>query len=191
MGQRLRRLGLRLLRNISADLPDRADRFGRQRMLMWTIIIYSVFTFARALAPNYPSLLVLTAIAGLGIGGEFGVGQTLISEVMPNQRRGWWSGLYYGGIYFGIMGAALVGGYVAPAIGWGWTFALSGLPVLLAIFVRYVAPESDVWTAKRRTTGIDWRAISRRAFVVPFLLCLVAGTLQFFAYYGITTYLRA
>src|ERR687886_3046461 len=46
-----------------------ADRFGRQRMLMWTIIIYSVFTFARALAPNYPSLLVLTAIAALGIGG--------------------------------------------------------------------------------------------------------------------------
>jgi len=166
-----------------------ADRFGRQRMLMWTIIIYSVFTFARALAPDYSSLLVLTAIAGLGIGGEFGVGQTLISEVMPNQRRGWWSGLYYGGIYFGIMAAALVGGYVAPAIGWRWTFALSGLPVLLAIFVRYVAPESDVWTAKRRTTGIDWRAILRRAFIVPFLLCLVAGTLQFFAYYGITTYL--
>jgi MFS transporter, putative metabolite:H+ symporter len=76
-----------------------ADRFGRQRILMWTIIIYSVFTFARALAPDYSSLLVLTAIAGLGIGGEFGVGQTLISEVMPNQRRGWWSGLYYGGIY--------------------------------------------------------------------------------------------
>jgi MFS transporter, putative metabolite:H+ symporter len=66
-----------------------ADRFGRQRMLMWTIIIYSVFTFARAFAPDYSSLLVLTAIAGLGIGGEFGVGQTLISEVMPNQRRGW------------------------------------------------------------------------------------------------------
>jgi MFS family permease len=167
-----------------------ADRYGRQRILMWTIITYSVFTLARAFAPNYLSLLVLTAIAALGIGGEFGVGQTLISEVMPSRRRGWWSGLYYGGIYFGIMAAALVGGYVAPAIGWRWTFVLSGLPVLLAVFVRYAAPESDVWTARQRTTGIQWGTdVLRRSFILPFLICLVAGILQFFAYYGITTYL--
>lgn len=166
-----------------------ADRYGRQKVLMWTIVIYSVFTFARAFSFDYTSLLVLTAIAALGIGGEYGVGQTLVAEVMPRHRRGWWSGLLYGGIYLGIMGGALVGGYVAPAIGWRWTFALSGIPVLVAVFVRYFAPESDVWMAKRRTTGIDWGFLSRRAFVVPFSLCLVAGVLQFFAYYGITSFL--
>jgi len=166
-----------------------ADRFGRQKILMWTIIIYSVFTLARAFSPDYTTLLALTAIAALGIGGEYGVGQTLVSEVMHRNRRGWWSGLLYGGIYLGILAGALVGSQIAPAIGWRWTFALSGLPVLVAIFVRYAAPESDVWTAKKRATGIDRSILLRRAFLIPFLLCLIAGTLQFFAYYGITTFL--
>lgn len=166
-----------------------ADSFGRRKVLMWTIIIYSVFTFARAFSPDYTTLVVLTAIAALGIGGEYGVGQTLVSEVMPRHRRGWWSGLLYGGIYLGIAGGALAGGYLLPAVGWRWTFALSGLPVLIAVFVRYAAPESDVWTARRRTGSIDRRILLRRAFVVPFILCLVAGTLQFFAYYGITSFL--
>lgn len=166
-----------------------ADHYGRQKVLMWTIIIYSIFTLARAFSPDYSTLLILTAIAALGIGGEYGVGQTLVSEVMPRHRRGWWSGLLYGGIYLGILAGALVGSQLAPAIGWRWTFALSGLPVLVAVFVRYAAPESDVWMAKRSTTGIDRSLLLRRSFAIPFLLCLVAGTLQFFAYYGITTFL--
>jgi MFS family permease len=166
-----------------------ADRFGRQRVLMWTIVIYSIFTFARALTTNYQMLLVLTALAALGIGGEYGVGQTLVSEVMPRERRGWWSGLLYGGIYFGIALGALVGGNLAPAIGWRWTFALSGIPILVAIFVRFSTPESELWASKRGAAQTNWSLIFNRTFLLPFGLCLVAGVLQFFAYYGITTFL--
>jgi putative MFS transporter len=166
-----------------------ADRYGRQTILMWTIIIYTLGTLARAFTFTPGWLWVWTAVAALGIGGEYGVGQTLVSEVMPTRRRGWWSGLLYGGIYIGIMMGAIVGGYVAPLIGWRLTFALSALPVLLAIFVRVLAPESDVWRARTQRTGTNWALLARKTFLVPFVLCLVAGILQFFAYYGITTFL--
>ena len=166
-----------------------ADRFGRQRVLVWTIVIYSVFTFARALSINYEMLLILTALAALGIGGEYGVGQTLVSEVVPAERRGWWSGLLYSGIYVGIALGAIVGGNVAPLIGWRWTFALSGIPVLVAIYVRVSTPESELWASKRRAAKTNGSLILNRAFLGPFVLCLVAAVLQFFAYYGITTFL--
>lgn len=167
-----------------------ADKYGRRDVLMWTVIIYAGATMARALVPNYTVLLVLTAIAAFGIGGEYGVGQALVSEIMPRNRRGWWSGLLYGGIYIGIMMASVVGGQLTPLVGWRWTFALSGLPLLFAIYIRRKAPESDVWSAQReKTSGPGLRLVCTRRFLAPFMLCLVAGTLQFFAYYGVTTFL--
>lgn len=172
-----------------------ADRIGRKRVLFWTIVVFGAATLARAVAPDYPTLLVLTAIAGLGIGGEYGVGQTLVAEVMPADRRGWYSGLLYGGIYVGIMLGAVVGGYVTPHVGWRLTFALSGLPVLFAIFVRVKSPESQAWEETRRArppaaSGAGpVRAIVSRRYLPRFLLCLLAAVLQFFAYYGIATFL--
>lgn len=172
-----------------------ADRFGRKRILFWTIVLFGLATFARAFATDYTMLLVLTAIAGLGIGGEYGVGQTLVAEVMPARRRGWYSGLLYGGIYFGIMLGAVVGGYVAPEVGWRVTFAISGLPVLFAVYVRLRSPESKAWQRAREDskravqTTRPVRTIVSRRFLPRFLLCLCAAILQFFAYYGIATFL--
>jgi putative MFS transporter len=145
---------------------------------------------ARAIAPDYVTLMVLTCVAALGIGGEYGVGQTLVAEMIPGKRRGMWSGFLYGGIYVGIVLGSLVGGYLAPAIGWRWTFALSGLPVLLAVWVRSRTPESEVWQNRHREPG---RARARTTvsarLVRVWLLCFVAASLQFFAYYGIATML--
>lgn len=165
------------------------DRFGRKKMLSITVIIYAVFTFARAGAFDYTSLLILTALAAFGIGGEYGVGQTLVSEVMPRRTRGWWSGLLYSGIWPGIMLGALIGGYVAPVIGWRWTFVISGLPILFAIYIRLRAPESEAWSATKGASRGPRTLLTQRVFVIPFLLCLVVGTVEFFAYYGLTTLL--
>lgn len=167
-----------------------ADRIGRKKVLMMTILIFSIFTLARAAAPTYEVVVVLTAIAALGIGGEFGVGQTLVSEVVPASRRGWYSGLLYGGIYLGIVLGALVGGFVMPVIGWRWTFALSGLPVLFAIWVRRHTPESTVWLNRDRNAPRQ----KARVHVTPrlvrlWLLCVLAACLQFFAYYGLASFL--
>jgi putative MFS transporter len=156
---------------------------------MWTIIIYTVGTLARAFTFNEVWLLLWTAFAALGIGGEYAVGQTLVSEVMPTHRRGWWSGMLYAGIYLGIAAGSFVGGYLAPIIGWRWTFAVSAVPIAFALYVRSSAPESDVWEMKKKNVKTNWHVFTRRSFLAPFSLCLIAAMLQFFAYYGITSFL--
>ncbi len=167
-----------------------ADRYGRRPILMWTIIIYAGGTLARAFTYSEAWLLSWTAIAALGIGGEFAVGQSLVSEVMPTAKRGWWGGILYAGHYLGVIGGAFVAGYLAPVIGWRWTFAVSGLPIAFALYVRSSAPESDVWEMKKKEARkIDWGGFTRGAFLRPFSLCLIAAMLQFFAYYGITSFL--
>lgn len=169
-----------------------ADRCGRKPILVITIVVYALATFGRAFAPDYATMMALTVIGGLGIGGEYGVGQSLVSELVPRRSRGLWSGLLYGGCFIGIMLAALVGGYVAPSLGWRWTFALSGLPVLFAIYVRVASPESPIWEKQARIGAAarqTWHDIASPVFMVPFLKCLVLATVYFFAYYGIATFL--
>jgi MFS family permease len=169
-----------------------ADQYGRKPILIATIVVYALATFARAFALNYETMIALTVIGGLGIGGEYGVGQSLVSELVPTRTRGFWSGLLYGGCFVGIMLAALVGGYVAPAIGWRWTFAVSGLPVLFALYVRTNSPESRVWESAARSadaTQIALRTLASAKFLLPLSKCLVIATVYFFAYYGIATFL--
>ena len=169
-----------------------ADRYGRKPILVTTIAIYALATFARAFAPDYNAMMALTVVGGLGIGGEYGVGQSLVSELVPRRSRGFWSGLLYGGCFIGIMLAALVGGYVAPAIGWRWTFALSGLPVLFAVYVRVASPESPIWEKQaglNQNSSQIFGTLASSAFLVPFGKCLLMATIYFFAYYGIATFL--
>lgn len=167
-----------------------ADRFGRRRILIVTLLVYSLATLARAASPNYEVLLLLTLVAGLGLGGEYGVGQSLVAETLRPYRRGWWSGLLYGGAFWAIALAALVGGFVMPAVGWRWTFVISGLPALFALYMRSNTPESDVWErATERAPKVAAGEYVRPVFAIPFLKCFVAAALYFWAYYGLTTML--
>ena len=167
-----------------------ADRIGRKRVLVYTIVIFSLGTMARAAAPDYVTLVALTAFAAFGIGGEYGVGQTLVTETIGRQQRGFYSAILYGGIYVGIVMGALVGGYVTPLIGWRMTFLISGLPVLFALWVRRHTPESEAW-AKRKAASVV--AVRRPRLplhlVSTWLLCVTAAGLQFFAYYGVASFL--
>ena len=165
------------------------DRLGRRQMLIYTVLIYSLGTLLRAFTFNFAWLVMWTAVAGFGIGGEYGVGQALVSEVVPPKQRGWWSGLLYGGIFIGIMLAAVLGGYVLPLIGWQWTFGLSALPALLAAYIRVRAPESDIWQKAAKARTASFKPLGTAKFWKPLLLCLVAAIFQFFAYYGITEFL--
>lgn len=170
-----------------------ADRIGRKKVLILTILIFSIGTMARGIAPNYEVLVLLTAISAIGIGGEYGVGQTLVSESVASDKRGFYSAVLYGGIYIGILMGAVVGGYLTPVIGWRWTFVLSGLPVLLALWVRRHTPESAVWTESNAAGTTAVERSPRRFRVSPlagvWLLCVLAAGLQFFAYYGLATFL--
>lgn len=169
------------------------DRIGRKGVLMYTVVMYGVGTLMRAFSFDYAWLVTWTAIAGFGIGGEYGVGQALVSEVVPPKQRGFWSGLLYGGIFIGIAGGALVGGFLLPVIGWRWTFAVSALPALLAAYIRIKIKESDVWQNDVKMTGRGTTPFTerfgRKRFWVPLSIALTASIFQFFAYYGITAFL--
>jgi len=167
-----------------------ADKIGRRKVLIITLLVYSLATLARGFVPNYELLLILTVVAGLGLGGEYGVGQSLVTETLKAGRRGWWSGVLYGGAFCAIMIAALVGGYLLPAVGWRWTFVLSGLPALFAFYLRSNAPESEAWEKSTRSTEKrNLAEFTKTSFLKPFALCLVAAVLYFWAYYGVTTLL--
>ena len=94
-----------------------ADRFGRVRTLMLTIICFSLFTLLSAFSTNIWMLAVLRLLAGIGIGGEWGIGATLISEEWPEERRTMGAGMMHTGYYFGFFLAAMANYFVGSRYG--------------------------------------------------------------------------
>src|SRR5438128_9239788 len=129
-----------------------ADRFGRVRTLMLTIICYSTFTFLGAVATNVWQLAAFRLLAGVGIGGEWSMGGTFVAEEWPEERRKMGAGLMHTGYYFGIFLAAIANSTIGAYYGWRAMFALGGTPALLVGFVRYGVRESSRWEERRRPT---------------------------------------
>jgi MFS family permease len=127
-----------------------SDRYGRKRVLQWTILTYSLGTFLCGFAPGFWSLLIFRIITGLGVGGEWATGQTFVGETFPPKVRGRYCAFMQTGAPVGIVVASLVGGFAASAIGWRACFFLSVLPALLVVYIRKRLPESDVWLERRR-----------------------------------------
>ncbi|HZQ50693.1 MAG TPA: MFS transporter [Bryobacteraceae bacterium] len=122
-----------------------ADRYGRRLPLMIDLVFYSIIEVASGLAPNFTVFLVLRALFGIGMGGEWGVGASLAMEKVPAKYRGLLSGLLQQGYAVGNLLAAVC--YLLFFNRWGWRplFFLGGLPALLALFVRFRVKESEVW----------------------------------------------
>ena len=135
-----------------------ADRYGRKLPLMIDLVFFSIVEVASGLAPNYMTFLILRALFGIGMGGEWGVGASLAMEKAPKARRGILSGLLQEGYATGYLLAAIVYFFVFPRWGWRPMFFIGGLPALLALFVRFRVEESEVW---QRTKHKDWRSLFR------------------------------
>jgi SHS family lactate transporter-like MFS transporter len=139
-----------------------ADRWGRRLPLMLDIIFYSVIEVLSGLAPNYTVFLILRALYGIGMGGEWGVGASLAMESAPAGRRGLLSGLLQEGYAFGYLLAALAYWSVFPHWGWRPLFFIGGAPALLVLFVRAKVKEPEAWEKSRSTNWSEYgRAIKR------------------------------
>src|SRR6059058_3637909 len=125
------------------------DRFGRRVPLMADIIFYSVMELLTAFAPNFTIFLILRALFGIGMGGEWGLGASLAMESLPTQTRGLFSGILQQGYAVGYLLAALVYWIVFPHFGWRGLFIAGSLPALLVIYIRMHVPESPVWERDR------------------------------------------
>jgi len=126
-----------------------ADRYGRRVPLMIDLVFYSIVEVLTGLAPNFNTFLVLRALFGIGMGGEWGVGASLAMEKVPPRLRGVLSGLLQQGYAAGNLLAAIAYFFLFQRWGWRPLFFLGGLPAILALFVRFHVQESEVWRKRR------------------------------------------
>lgn len=129
-----------------------ADRYGRRLPLMIDLVFYSVVEVLTGFATNYTMFMVLRALFGIGMGGEWGVGASLVMEKVPPRWRGLLSGLLQEGYAVGYLLAAVCYYFVFPRYGWRPLFFIGGLPALLVLFIRFGVKESEVWERTRSKT---------------------------------------
>src|SRR5437879_1762731 len=161
-----------------------ADRYGRRLPLMLDLVFYSVIEVLSGLAPNYATFMLLRALFGIGMGGEWGVGASLAMEKVPPRWRGVLSGVLEEGSAVGFLVAACCYFFVYPRWGWRPMFYIGGLPALLALFVRARVKESAVWErARHRGWGrlgrgivAEWRLFAYLTVLMTMMTCVSHGT---------------
>ena len=130
-----------------------ADKFGRVRVLMGTMIFYAVFTGLCGFAQSYVQLAFLRFLTGIGLGGEWGVGAALITETWPAKWRAWATSTVHSGFPVGYGLATLAYMYIAPVYGWRALFFLGILPAFVAIWIRLAVGEPQAWQKKQKETA--------------------------------------
>ncbi len=156
-----------------------ADRVGRRLPLMVDVIFYSTVGFLCAFAPNFTVLVILRLLYGIGMGGEWGLGAALAMEKVPVERRGFFSGLLQEGYALGYLLASIASLVVMNWLGlsWRWLFALSIVPAMISLIIRYRVQESEVWEAaqdRMKLTNTKIRDVLRNGAVVRRFFYLVA-----------------
>jgi len=122
-----------------------ADRYGRRPVLMLNIAAYSIFEMSCAFAPSLHALLILRALFGVAMGGEWGVGAALAFETLPAEGRGFFSGLLQEGYAIGYLAAAAVYALLFHRIGWRGMFLVGAAPAVLVFYIGWKVEESPVW----------------------------------------------
>ncbi|MCS6953009.1 MAG: MFS transporter [Bryobacterales bacterium] len=165
-----------------------ADRMGRRRLLIYTILLYSLASGGTASATSFESLLFWRALVGFGLGGEWSAGAVLVAEWWPAEKRGRAIGFMQSGWALGYMLAAVVTALVLPRWGWRVLFLTGVLPALLTLWIRRRVEEPEIWRQQKGPRGriADlFRAPLRRRT----LLATALTTSVLLAYWGLFTWL--
>ncbi len=179
-----------------------ADRYGRTRALMGSILIYSLFTGACGLAQTWWHLLVFRVLLGFGMGGEWAAGAALVSETWPAAHRGKALGLVQSSWAIGFAAAALMTHVVLPAWGWRAVFFVGVLPALATAWVRRSVEEPEIWRNQREHRGRHGvtapeavrpglASIFRRPLLRLTLFVTLMNACTLFAYWGFTQWVPA
>ena len=160
------------------------DRYGRRIPLMTNVVFFSVVELACGFSPNLTFFLVMRALYGIGMGGEWGIGASLAMESVPPRLRGILSGILQSGYSLGYILAAIVARFVLPTWGWRPMFWLGGLPALLAFYISARVPESEAWKQHRapstgavlRIVATQWKSFLYLVLLMTFMMFLSHGT---------------
>src|SRR4051794_29965949 len=132
-----------------------ADRVGRKRALMLSILTYSVFSFASGLATSVKMLAAFRFVLGLGMGGEWNTGATLVAETWPTELRAKAISIVQSSWALGYAAAALVSGIVLKYFDWRAVFFVGLLPAVVTLWIRKDVPESEMWEQHRKTETVE------------------------------------
>ena len=170
-----------------------SDRYGRVRVLTWTIVLFAVFTGLCAIAQGYWDLLIYRTIAGIGLGGEFGIGMALAIEAWPAKHRAKAASYVALGWQVGVLAAALLTPVLLPHIGWRGMFVVGIFPAFVAWYLRVRLHEPEIFSQKQ--TELSTQKISKlesfkllvkdKATTKVSLGVVVLTSVQNFGYYGI------
>jgi AAHS family cis,cis-muconate transporter-like MFS transporter len=171
-----------------------SDRYGRVKVVVWMLVLFSVATAALGLTQSYWQFAVVRSISAIGLGAEYVVCNTLMSEYVPTKRRTTVLGTLQAGWSVGYVLATLLAGAIIPVYGWRYLFATALVPVLLALVIRQTVPEPPGWKLATATPkpskAVEYKWIwespaQRRVFI---LWILTSCFLQF-GYYGVNNWL--
>lgn len=170
-----------------------ADKIGRTRALMATVLIFSLCSLGTATAQDLTQLILWRALLGFGMGGEWASGAVLVSESWPAVHRGKAIGIMQSGWALGYILAALVAAVVLPTLGWRWLFVVGVLPALLIFWIRRTVHEPAVWAKQGAAPPgrHPFRVIFEPAYRRRTLLATALTSAVMFAYWGLFTWLPA
>jgi MFS family permease len=164
-----------------------SDRIGRRKTLIWTILTYSVASAGTATAQSIPQLMLWRALVGLGLGGEWSAGATLVAESWPARDRGKAMGLMQSGWAIGYVLAAIAAAVVLPRWGWRILFLVGVLPALITAWIQRYVEEPAVWAQSRQAA--PWTSLFRRPLARITFLTTSVATAVMFGYWGLFTWL--
>jgi SHS family lactate transporter-like MFS transporter len=159
-----------------------ADRFGRRRVLMADILLFSILELASAFAPSLIALLVIRAAFGFAMGGEWGLGASLTMETVPTKSRGAVSGVLQVGYPSGFLLASVVYGLLFDHIGWRGMFIVGVLPALLVVFIRRNVEESPAWERMRKRPRQPLGTLVRNHWPLFIYIVLLMTAFNFFSH---------
>lgn len=169
-----------------------SDYYGRVRVLTWTILLFAVFTGLCSVAQGYWDLVAYRTIAGLGLGGEFGIGMALVAEAWPARLRARACSYVGLGWQVGVLLAALTTPLLLPYIGWRGVFLVGLIPGFVAFAVRWYVGEPKIFTDRIKAPRVAFPvgllvkdAATTKVSIGMFILCAV----QNFGYYGLMIWL--
>ncbi|MGZ5935480.1 MAG: MFS transporter [Rhizomicrobium sp.] len=164
------------LRPVGAFVFGRlADRFGRRPILMLDVALYSVLGFATAFAPNLTAFLVIRALFGVAMGGEWGIGASLTMETVKPEARGFVSGLLQSGYPSGYLIASVAYGLLYAHIGWRGMFMIGILPAVLILYIRRNVPESPGWDRERASAATIVNVLARHWQLALYAILLMTA----------------
>lgn len=168
-----------------------ADRYGRRRMLSASILFYSICTFACGLSTSIFALGVCRFLLGLGMGGEWNTGATLVSETWPAEWRGRALGIVQSSWGVGYALSAVVAWLILAHANWRWVFFAGILPGLVVFWIQRSVPEPEIWRRSQIAHVAGAKRIALRRSLRPLVVLTLVNTFGMFGWWGLFTWIPA